>query len=92
MKASIVTLIVAFAINLMVFLVFSYIWYDAITVPMTDIANTTLSGTYKTTYIGLLGTLKDVLGVSSVILLIAVIVAYLLDSHRFEGEEFEYRY
>jgi hypothetical protein len=94
MRPAVVTLIVAFAINLMVFLIFNYIWNDAITVPMTNIANSTLGvgTTYHTMYTTFLGTLRNILGASAVLLLIAIILAYLLDSHRFEGEEFEYRY
>jgi hypothetical protein len=89
---AVVTLILSAFFTFGLMLIFMYIWNDTITVPMTDIANSTLTGTYLTSYTGLLAGLPAILGTAGVILLGAALIAYVLDSHRYEGEEYERRY
>ena len=82
---------VAFFMSFLLFLICSYVLGVA-SEQISTIGNETLAGTGHDVWISdfLFGMGQKTFGVVSVLTLIGTIIAYLLESHRFEGEQFEY--
>ena len=83
--------IVTFFVSFVLFLICSMILAPVFE-NVASITNSTLPGTQYPAIMNdfLFGTLQKVFGVFCVVSIIGIIVAYALDTHRREGEEFEY--
>lgn len=85
----IVVFIVGLVISVMLFFICSYI-LDVTVSPIQEAVNSTLSGVYQSHANGILSNLRTWFGAFSVIFVIGIVIAYALDTHREEGEEFGY--
>lgn len=86
----IVIFIIAFALSVFFFLICSYV-LSSVTDTLNPIANSTLpTVALQNAYTFFLVGLQRILGVFTVITMIGIIISYALDSHRSEGEEFQY--
>ena len=85
----IVVFLISFFITVFLFFVCSYI-IGEVSAPLQNAANQTLPDPFKGQYNYFMSTVQRVLGIFCVIFMIGIIVAYALDSHREEGEEFAY--
>ena len=85
----IIVFIISFAISVFLFLVCSYVLGIA-TDNLTPLANQTMTAAHAGSYNALLQGFQKIFGTFVFITMIGVIAAYVLDSHRNEGEEFQY--
>jgi ABC-type molybdate transport system substrate-binding protein len=85
----IVVFIISFAISVFLFLICSYI-LGITTDQLTPLANQTMTVAHAGSYNALLQGFQKIFGTFTFITMIGIIAAYALDSHRNEGEEFQY--
>lgn len=94
--SKVVTAVLAFIVLFALFLMFNTILPQFVLKPLSENANTTITGTSG--YINLnswynnflWSTLPKIFGICSVFSGIAIIIAYFLETHRFESEQYSY--
>jgi len=85
----IVVFIVSFGISVFLFLICSYT-LAVTTDNLTPMANSTMGAANAGSYNALLQGFQKILGTFTFLTMIGIIAAYVIDSHRNEGEEFQY--